>query len=163
MTNNSPTRPTPARAGTATGGRPEAPLVQAIERILVSGIAITSTAIADAAASEELTLGQWRALAIVHASDRLRIGELALRLAIAVPSASRLVRRLEDRGLVAPQRDELDRRATVIAMTPTGEAVFDAVTDRRRALIADAVNGQVLDADTQRAIEALADRMNAFA
>jgi DNA-binding MarR family transcriptional regulator len=143
--------------------RTETPLVRAIERIVVSGLSITSTAIADAAASEELTLGQWRALAIVHASDRLRVGELALRLAITVPSASRLVRRLEDRGLVAPQRDEQDRRATLIAMTPRGDAVFEAVTGRRRALIADAVSAQATDAEFEIEIEALADRMNAFA
>ena len=64
-------------------------------------------------------------LVVGAATDGIRVGEIAGRIGSAVPTTSRLVRRLERRGLVAAERDEADRRATLVRLTPTGDG-FEA-------------------------------------
>ncbi len=128
----------PASPATAIS---EDPVVAAVERLLVGGIGVTALAIAGTSGAAEMTLAQWRVLIIVAGGDGVRIGELASRLGVAVPSASRLVRRLEIRGLVAAERDERDRRATLVRETPIGHAVREAVMRRRAELIDEALDG----------------------
>lgn len=111
------------------------PAVDAIERILVGGIGLTTRALAEVAEATDLTLAQWRVLVVVADADGVRIGELAVRLGVAEPSASRLVRRLERNGLVTATRDDNDRRATNVRLSDQGRQIRDIVLDRRRDLI----------------------------
>ncbi len=112
-----------------------AALVSEVERLLAAGIGITAIAIDQTPDAEELTLAQWRALVVTAGNDGLRIGELAGRLGLSGPSASRLIRRLEGRGLVSAVRAQDDRRATNVSLTPTGRGIVEAVVGRRRRLI----------------------------
>jgi DNA-binding MarR family transcriptional regulator len=112
-----------------------ADLASEIERLLTSGIGITARAIDQTAEATELTLIQWRVLVIASQTDGLRIGELAAHLGISIPSASRLVRRIESQGLVTATRADDDRRATNIALTKAGRKIVDAVVRCRRGLI----------------------------
>jgi len=58
-----------------------------------------------------------------------RVTELAAYESIAQPSATALVARLEEQGLVQRGADPDDRRAVRIAITPAGEALL---AERRR-------------------------------
>jgi DNA-binding MarR family transcriptional regulator len=115
-------------------------VVQAIERLMVESIGVTTVALARATPALELSFPQWRALVVVGAAtDGIRVGEIAGRIGSAVPTTSRLVRRLERRGLVLTERDETDRRATRVRLSPTGEQLRMALVSRRRALVREAL------------------------
>jgi DNA-binding MarR family transcriptional regulator len=115
---------------------PDERIVRAIERLVVEAIGITTVALTEARPEVELTLPQWRVLVVVGASgDGLRVGEIAARIGSTVPTTSRLVRRVERRGLVATVRDESDRRATLVRLTADGETYRTSLVERRQQLI----------------------------
>jgi DNA-binding MarR family transcriptional regulator len=115
-------------------------VVAAIERLMVESVAITTVALAEASPHIELSFPQWRALVVIGLSDLgIRVGEIASRIGSAVPTTSRLVRRLERRGLVLAERDEADRRATLVRLTPAGLALREAIVGRRRELVRAAI------------------------
>ena len=62
--------------------------------------------------------------ALVEAG-RLEIGELAGRVFILKPSATRTVKNLEMRGIVSRTRPSSDQRRALIALTPKGRALFE--------------------------------------
>jgi DNA-binding MarR family transcriptional regulator len=142
-----------------------ASLVHEVERVVAAGIGITSRAIDETAAASELTLAQWRVLVVAGAGDGARIGELASHLGMSVPSASRLVRRVEARGLVTATRALDDRRATDVCLTPAGRKLVAAVVGRRRALIRQALDGHIerRPLDELSILGELADRLAAHA
>src|SRR5512140_689774 len=112
------TNPRPIAADGRRGRlRATTDLASEIERLLTSGIGITARAIDQTERAAELTLVQWRVLVIASQAPGLRIGELAAHLGISIPSASRLVRRIEAQGLVTARRADDDRRATNVALT----------------------------------------------
>ena len=146
-----------------TGGHTD--LASEIERLLTSGIGITARAIDQTAEAAELTLVQWRVLVIASQTEGLRIGELAAHLGISIPSASRLVRRIESQGLVTAMRADDDRRATNIALTKAGREIVDAVVRRRRKLIGLALSAKPEDlpAGAVSLVGQIADRLAEFA
>lgn len=109
--------------------------VHEVERLLTAGIGITARAIEQTPEATDLTLLQWRVLVVAAEPSGIRIGELAAHLGVSVPSASRLVRRVEARELVSATRDDDDRRVTTVAVTPRGRRLVDAVVGARRELI----------------------------
>ena len=140
-------------------------LASEIERLLTSGIGITARAIDQTAQAAELTLVQWRVLVIASQVPGLRIGELAAHLGISIPSASRLVRRIETQGLVTARRADDDRRATNVALTSAGREIVDAVVRLRRELIGRALSAdpERLPTDAARLVGQIADRLAEFA
>ena len=68
----------------------------------------------------ELTMQQLRALALVGHDSGLTAQDLAARLAVSPATVSGLVRRLEDRGLVARTASRADRRSKEIHLTAEG-------------------------------------------
>jgi DNA-binding MarR family transcriptional regulator len=150
---------------TTTNDQAAAGISAAVERILVGGVGVTTLALNEAPEAVELTLAQWRVLAIVAQRDGVRIGELAGRLGIGVPSASRLVRRLERHGLATAERDERDRRATLVRASGEGRRVREGVLRRRGDLIAGALAGRVehVSADTRAALDEIGACLERFA
>lgn len=119
---------------------PDERIVHAVERLMVEAVGMTTVALAELGPEVDLTIAQWRALVVVGGSPSgIRVGEIALRMGSAVPTTSRLVRRLERRGLVGTERDEADRRATLVRLTDAGERIRAAIVERRRQLIRDAL------------------------
>jgi len=57
---------------------------------------------------------------LLGAGSGIRIGDLADRLAVDAPSATRRVQQLENRQLVRRQSDPLDKRAQLVQITPAG-------------------------------------------
>jgi DNA-binding MarR family transcriptional regulator len=111
-------------------------LVEAVERLVIEAVGITTIALNQAVPGIDVTLPQWRALVVIGGrATGVRVGEIATRVGSSVPTASRLVSRLERRGLVEVERDAADRRATLVRLTPLGETHRRALVDQRRLLI----------------------------
>jgi DNA-binding MarR family transcriptional regulator len=108
-----------------------------------AAIGLTSFALASAGASD-LTLPQWRALVVIGRDEGLRVGAVASRIGTSLPSTSRLVLRLERHGYVSTDRDQTDRRATVVRLTSEGRAVRARVVERRRELVLSAIDAGAL-------------------
>jgi DNA-binding MarR family transcriptional regulator len=60
------------------------------------------------------------------------VSELASLLSISAPSASSIVDRMEESGLVSRERDDIDRRIVHVAITERGRSVVDDMMGLRR-------------------------------
>jgi DNA-binding MarR family transcriptional regulator len=74
----------------------------------------------------ELTLAQVRVLRRL-AKEPQSLGQLGNDLGLAPPSMTRLVDRLEERGLIARRRDDDDRRKVVATLTDAGRRLATAI------------------------------------
>jgi DNA-binding MarR family transcriptional regulator len=139
---------------------PDDRLVDALDRLARAGVSITTRAIVEEAAAFDLTLAQWRALVVVCEAgiNGIRVGDVGRRQRLAAPAASRLVRRLEGRGLVVVARDAPDRRAAIVRATDAGRGIWTAVILRRRGLIEAA-----LDRTELPVVDDLVDRLEVIA
>lgn len=129
-----------AREGSDDGGASRSAVsrqvVEALERLVFGAVGITAAALERAAPDVDLTLSQWRVLVIVgRTAEGIRVGEIAAWIGAAAPSASRLVRRLERRGLVVTARDSEDRRVIRVRLTERGRRVRQELVQVRRALL----------------------------
>jgi DNA-binding MarR family transcriptional regulator len=77
--------------------------------------------------SQGLTLTQLGAIRAL-AGGPLPAGKLADRLAISPTSLTRVLDRLEARGLVARTREDPDRRVVTIGLLPTGSGLLDGIS-----------------------------------
>src|SRR3954465_13142829 len=103
-------------------------------------------------ARPELSRTATSVLARLRDSGPQRITELAAHEAVAQPSMTSLVSRLERDGLVERRHDPGDRRAVLVAIPAEGERVL---IDRRRARAAAlAARLDRLDDDERRALAA---------
>ncbi len=161
MATDEPTQGTPTRGLASVNA-----LAADIERIVVGAVGLTTRALAQADTGFELTFPQWRALLVLgERDDGARIGEVATRVGVTLPATSRLLRRLERRGLTALAPDERDRRAKRARLTDRGRAVRAAILDQRRATLRDIAAG--LSApdglDLQAGLRAIANELEPFA
>lgn len=133
------TRDDPTRA-TETHSAADA-LADHLERIAVGAVGLTTRALAQADPGFELTFPQWRALLVLgEDAAGARVGEVATRVGVTVPATSRLLRRLERRGLTTLSVDEHDRRATRARLTDRGRSVRAAILGHRRAALSEVVS-----------------------
>jgi DNA-binding MarR family transcriptional regulator len=89
---------------------------------------------------------------------RLRLRELNQHILLSQPSLSRLVERMEQRGLVRREPDADDGRGTIVAMTEQGATVQRRVGREHAAAIAHYV-GAGLDADELHQLQQLCDKL----
>ena len=131
-----------------------------LERIATEMVAATNTALAGAIETGELSIQQWRLVIILGgANGPLRLNEVAWRVNASMPSTSRLVQRMERRGLVVTSPDPLDRRGRRINLTDKGEAVRAQVISGRRQLLEDSLGGVEPDAAGIATLREIADRL----
>ncbi|WBB58096.1 MarR family transcriptional regulator [Streptomyces sp. WMMC500] len=91
-----------------------------------------------------LPLSEYRALCALSRTDggsALRMGELADRIGLKDSTVTRLVGRLEDRGLVARSSGAGDGRTVTTGITPAGARRYAAATPTYRAALGDALEG----------------------
>lgn len=88
----------------------------------------------------ELTPHQFRAMQALArtsletpGSEGMRLKDVAERLHIAARSATEVVDQLEAKTLVLRTADQMDRRATLVKLTPAGLELSDRVRAARRA------------------------------
>jgi DNA-binding MarR family transcriptional regulator len=123
-------------------------------------VAATNAALAGEIGTGELSFPQWRLVIILGgASGPLRLNEIAWRVNASMPSTSRLVQRMERRGLVVRSPDPLDGRGRRIGLTETGELVRAHVIRRRRQLLEESLTDLAADAVTVAALREIADRL----
>lgn len=131
--------------------------LDALDRLARGAVGLTaaSLVVGDRA---DLTIAQWRGLAVVAAAapEPTRVGEVAARLGMSLPSASRLVRRLERHGLVSASRDERDRRVTLVSATTEGRRLHDVVVRHRRAAMRDLLRDRALPSDLAGGLASIA-------
>jgi DNA-binding MarR family transcriptional regulator len=81
-----------------------------------------------AAADEGVTMQWYQALLVIktfHGDGPISIGELADQLMIRNHSATELVSRLDQANLVRRKTDAVDRRRSLVVMTPSGARCLD--------------------------------------
>lgn len=158
------TRDNPARA-TQHPSATDA-IADHLEGIAVGAVGLTTRALAQADAGFELTFPQWRALLVLgEDADGARVGEVATRVGVTVPATSRLLRRLERRGLTTLSVDELDRRATRARLTDRGCSVRAAILGHRRAALREVVSAlhHPERVDLREGLRAIAAELEQFA
>lgn len=79
-----------------------------------------------------ITEQQWRVLRVLAETGESDATELAERAALHLPSLTRIVRTLGERGYLTRQQDAQDKRRQVLAITGAGRAVIEA--NRARAV-----------------------------
>lgn len=112
------------------------PRVEALEAIVMGSVAITARALAKAA--PDLTLLQWRVVAVIgRAPAGISVRDLAERTDLSSSALSRLLGRLAARGLVSRAPGESDRRLSVATLTDAGMELLARVTRSRAKVLED--------------------------
>lgn len=139
-------------------------LVGALDRLVASAVAVTTVALSQTVGGGELTLPQWRALVVITSAEGLRASEVAARIGMSRPSMTRLVQRLERRGVIVVERDPSDGRATILRPTQVGLALRVETMSRRRKLIVDALGARTtsLPPELVRGLDAVAESLERY-
>ena len=87
-------------------------------------------------AGGELSASQSAALTTIDCHGPLTPSEVAARERIQRPTATRILARLEEEGLIARTPDPADRRSSLVATTPVGAALLLERRARRDAWMA---------------------------
>lgn len=80
-----------------------------------------------------LSIVQLHVLTVLETAGPLPMGKLADALDVSVASATGIVDRMEQRGLVERRHDGSDRRVVLVHPTEAGLAVFNDLAEMRRA------------------------------
>jgi DNA-binding MarR family transcriptional regulator len=75
---------------------------------------------------------QMAALVQLHLEGRQTMSDFAAGMGVSRATATEMIERLEDRGLVVRRHDEADRRVIVVRLSEAAEAEASAVVGRRR-------------------------------
>jgi DNA-binding MarR family transcriptional regulator len=101
----------------------------------------------------ELTIPQLRTLRLL--SDRPRtMTEIASWLGVALPSATGMINRLAEKGLVDRSHDTVDRRIVTCRLTEDGHRIFHQYWGIRRRHV-ERITSALEEADLQKVVEAM--------
>jgi DNA-binding MarR family transcriptional regulator len=132
-------------------------LVEDLDLLAVALVALTARAIYETVG--ELSLLQWRALVELEAAGPLRLRDLAARLPSSTPAASRLVKRMTERGLLATRPVAADARGISVQLSAQGRTLHAAVIDRRRQLISEGIGSSRVPTDLHHGLAILGERL----
>lgn len=100
----------------------------------------------------DVTEQQWRVLRVLHEAGPLDPTRIAEQACLLLPSLTRILQKLDEKGLILRAADETDRRKQVIRITPAGIRLIDenlarsiAITDRLRSRMGPARFEALLD------------------
>jgi DNA-binding MarR family transcriptional regulator len=102
-------------------------------------------------AGTDLGPSQVASLATIERHGPLSPSELAERERIKRPTATRIVRHLDDAGLVERVRDPEDGRASILTVTGEGRALLRRLRERKTAYLARRLAD--MDAEDRRTLE----------
>ena len=95
---------------------------------------VVSRKIADMYEREfEISIWQWRILAVLGESEGLTSTEVANRTLMDKPAVSRATATLLDRGLLSRTSDTSDRRKAALRLTKKGREIYNAILPRALA------------------------------
>ena len=106
-------------------------------------------------AGEGLSPSLTAALSTVERHGPLTPSELASRERIQRPTATRVLSRLEEEGLIQRTADLYDRRSSLVAVTEKGSALLDELRTRKTAFLAARL--ETLEPEERAALERAAD------
>ena len=106
-------------------------------------------------AGTDLSPSQTAALATIERHGPLTPSELAVRERIQRPTATRVIARLEEMGLIGRTTDPQDRRSSLVSVTPEATALLAEQRTRKTAFLAERLDG--LDAEDRATLERAAD------
>ncbi len=75
----------------------------------------------------DLTEQQWRVIRVLREFEQCDVTALAEQSCLLMPSLTRIVRQLVERGLVTRQSDAADSRKRQLCLTASGDALFDTI------------------------------------
>ncbi|HSX73357.1 MAG TPA: homoprotocatechuate degradation operon regulator HpaR, partial [Shinella sp.] len=88
-------------------------------------------------ADHDVTEQQWRVIRVLSEAGTLDATEVAEKAFILAPSLTRMLRSLEERGLITRHKDKEDGRRVLLRLAPAGQAVIDEVMPDSRRVYAD--------------------------
>ena len=88
-------------------------------------------------ADHDVTEQQWRVIRALSEAGTLDATEVAEKAFILAPSLTRMLRSLEERGLITRHKDKEDGRRVLLRLAPAGQAVIDEVMPDSRRVYAD--------------------------
>ncbi|WP_368680629.1 MarR family transcriptional regulator (plasmid) [Rhodococcus opacus] len=97
-----------------------------------SRLLVTLSARSIAAVDETITTAEFRVLVVLDTRGPLCAAALAYYLALRLPTATRMVERLVQAGLLSREPTKTSRRGASIELTTRGRGVVGEVTDHRR-------------------------------
>ncbi|HKH41876.1 MAG TPA: MarR family transcriptional regulator [Solirubrobacterales bacterium] len=106
-------------------------------------------------AGTDLGPSQVAALATIERHGPLSPSELAALERIKRPTATRILRHLEEAGLVERVRDPADGRASILTATAEGRSLLRRLRERKTAYLATRLDK--LDAEDRRTLERAAE------
>lgn len=74
-------------------------------------------------------MAQFRSMALLNQGPRT-LNELAAKHEVSAPTMSRLISTLVERGWVQREPDPADRRQVILSLTPTGETIWEGMSQR---------------------------------
>jgi DNA-binding MarR family transcriptional regulator len=132
---------------------------EVVDAVLAASRALVAVAARSlAAAEEQVTLPQYRALVVLASRGPQRVLDLAEILAVTQSTVTRMCDRLERKGLISRVRPVANRRIVVVAVSRAGKDLVAAVTRRRRREIRTIVRSMAPAAQEQ-----LVDVLSGFA
>ncbi|MFN8016691.1 MAG: MarR family transcriptional regulator [Acidimicrobiales bacterium] len=130
-----------------------------LTRLIDASRALVAIAPASISASPvEVTLPQLRALVVLSGDGPVTMSDVGRATGLSPSSTTRLVERLERKGLVVRRPSALSRRSIDVVLTDAGTEVVDAVMAARRARVR-----EVLEAIDPERREAVRDAFEEFA
>lgn len=106
----------------------------------------------------DLTVPEWRVMAVLGGASGLSAREVALRTAMDKVQVSRAVANLIDAKRVQRQADSEDARITRLSLTQRGRAIYDQIVPL--ALHLEAVLLSALSEDERRQLSQLLDKLS---
>jgi DNA-binding MarR family transcriptional regulator len=91
-----------------------------------------------------------------HAAKTVRIGGLQAAVSLSQPALSRLVARLEARGLLVRCGAERDHRAVILTLTEPGSTLIDRAFAIRARVVHEAIADKLSEEDQAALLRALA-------
>lgn len=85
-------------------------------------------------AEHDITEQQWRVIRILAEAGTVDASEMADRAFILAPSLTRIIRSLEERGIIAKAKDNNDGRRVLLEITPAGLAIIEEVAPESRMI-----------------------------
>jgi DNA-binding MarR family transcriptional regulator len=97
---------------------------------------------------EGMTRAQFQALRCAAEKGPVPMREISEKMSVTRPNVTGLIDELESKGLVKRTVHSMDRRATIIELTPKGATVQKRISSMYRAFIQDSL--EVLTEDEQK-------------
>ncbi|WP_417605080.1 homoprotocatechuate degradation operon regulator HpaR [Primorskyibacter flagellatus] len=105
-------------------------------------------------AASGLTEQQWRVLRVLSEYGPQDTTDVADRASLLLPSLSRILRTMTEKGLITRQQHDGDRRRQILMITPAGQAVIDE-NIAEAAAIADAIKARLGDENYEALLDLL--------